>query len=130
MEKIMSNIKKGLFLGVLFAFLVMGFVAMQRATPQAKEERIYKQLKVYMPYTLEKTIGGFAIIDSRDGHKESPSAAEVMLRLDELEKAWGKEHLRIGEQDVEVLSDTNQSVVKISIETQKERLFLKHFFGI
>ncbi|MDD3061076.1 MAG: hypothetical protein PHW94_09090, partial [Sulfurimonas sp.] len=64
------------------------------------------------------------------GHKESPSAAEVMLRLDELEKAWGKEHLRLGEQDVEVLSDTNQSVVKISIETQKERLFLKHFFGI
>ncbi|MDD3060370.1 MAG: hypothetical protein PHW94_05460, partial [Sulfurimonas sp.] len=60
----MSNIKKGLFLGVLFAFLVMGFVAMQRATPQAKEESIYKQLKVYMPYTLEKTIGGFAIIDS------------------------------------------------------------------
>ena len=130
MEKIMSNAKRGLFFGVLFAFLVMGILAMKHAMPQPKEERIYKELKVYMPYTLEKTIGGLTIIDKRTGTKENPESAEVMLRLDELEKKWGKEHFKVVDNDVIINNDANQSVAKIFIETPKERQFLQHFFGI
>jgi len=126
----MSNVKKGLFLGVLFAFLVMGFLTMQRSMPQEKEERIYKELKVYMPFRLEKKIGGFSIIDIRDGSKEAPSASEVMLRLDELEKQWGKKHLKLNNTSVEIMNDKNQSVQKIFMETPEERQFLKQFFGI
>lgn len=125
-----SSIKRGLVVGLVFAFLVMGFVTMQRAMPEAKEERIYKELKVYMPYRLEKTVGGLAIIDKRDGRKETPSAAEVMLRLDDLEKQWGKQHLKILGDQVIILDDINQSVMKIFIETEKEHAFLKQFFGI
>jgi len=126
----MSNVKRGLFFGLIFAFLVMGFLAMERAMPEHKEARIYKELKVYMPYKLEQSVGGLTIIDKRDGTKEKPSAAEVMLRLDELEKIWGKEHLTIADQNVVIMNDKNQSVMKIFIETEKERHFLKHFFGI
>jgi hypothetical protein len=124
------SIKKGLFIGFLFAFIVMGFVAMQRATPSAKEERIYKEIKVYSPYKLDKIVGGLAIIDSRTGEKEKPSASEVLHRLDELDAKWGRTHLRVENNNVIVLGENNQSVMKIFIETSKEREFLQKFFGI
>ncbi len=122
--------KKGLFIGFLFAFLVMGFMAMQRAMPEAKEDRIYKAIQVYSPYKMEERLGGLSIIDSRDGSKEEPSAADVMLRYDEVTKLWGKKHLKIEGSDVIVMGDNNQTIIKIFIETKKEREFLKRFYGI
>jgi len=122
--------KKGLFIGLLFAFFVMGILSLQRALPDAKEERIYKALKVYMPYKVEKRMGGLTIVDIRDGRKEKPDAASFYHRLDELEKEWGKEHLRVVNNDVVVLGENNQSIVKIFIETKQERDWLHNFFGI
>ena len=122
--------KKGLFFGFIFAFLVLGFVAMQRAMPDAKEDRIYTAIKVYSPYSLEKITGGLAIIDSRTGDKEKPSAAEVLHRYDELDGEWGKKHLRVESGHVVVMGENNQTIVKIFIETPKEREFLQKFFGI
>lgn len=124
------TIKKGLIFGVLFAFLILGVLSMQRAMPEAKEARIYKEIKIYSPYTLEKRMGGLTIVDKRTGIKEKPNAAEVMHRLDELDKEWGKEHLKIEQNDLVILGDNNQTLVRIYIETQEERAFLNNFFGI
>ena len=124
------NMKQGLFIGVIAAFLVLGFVSMQRAMPAAKEDRIYKAIKVYSPYKLEKRMGGLTIVDSRDGRKEKPSAAEVLLRQDELDSQWGKKHLMIQNDDVIVLGDHNQSIVKIHIQTPQEKAWVKKFYGI
>jgi len=124
------GIKKGLMFGFLFAFLVMGFIAMQRATPDAKEDRIYKAIKVYSPYQLEKRMGGLTIVNKQTGVKEKPSASEVLHRMDELDKEWGKTHLKIANNDLLILGDNGQTIVKIFIETEKERAFLKRFFGI
>ena len=122
--------KKGLFIGFLFAFLVLGYLSMQRAMPEDKEERIYKAIRVYSPYKVEKRIGGLTIIDSRTGDKEKPEAAEFYHRLDEVEKIWGKNHLKIENSDVIILGENNQTVVKIFIETEAERKFIKSFYGI
>ena len=124
------NAKQGMFIGVLFAFLIMGFVSMQRSMPNAKEGRIYKAIKVYSPYQLEKRMGGLTIVDSRDGRKEKPSASEVLFRLDELDKEWGGKHLKVVDTDVIVMGENNQSIVKIFIETPEERDWLKTFYGI
>ncbi|WP_373001062.1 hypothetical protein [Sulfurimonas sp.] len=124
------SVKKGLIFGLLFGFLVLGILSMQRATPQHKEERIYKAIKVYSPYELEKRIGGLTILNKQTGIKEKPSAAEVLHRLDELDQEWGKKHLVVKDNDVIILGDNNQTVVKIFIESEKERAFLKTFFGI
>ena len=124
------NAKKGILIGVIFASLILGFVSMKRAMPEAKEDRIYKELKVYSPYKLEKTIGGLNIIDKRTGEKEKPSSAELLHRLDELDSKWGHKHLRIVNSDLHIIGDNNQTITKIFIETQKEREFLKRFFGI
>lgn len=122
--------KKGLFLGFLFAFLVMGYVSMQRAMPDAKEDRIYKALRVYSPYKVEKRLGGLTIVDSRNGEKEKPSSAEFYHRLDEVDQKWGKKHLRVDNNDVLVLGENNQTVVKIYLETEAERKFVQSFYGI
>ena len=124
------SVKKGLIFGLLFGFLVLGILSMQRATPQHKEERMYKAIKVYSPYKLEKRMGGLTIVNKLTGEKEKPSAAEVLHRLDELDQKWGKSHLVVRDNDVVILGDNNQTVVKIFIETEKERAFLKTFFGI
>jgi len=122
--------KQGLFIGFIVAFFILGFVSMEHAMPESKEDRIYKAIKVYSPYQLEKRMGGLTIVDTRDGTKEKPSAAEVLFRMDELDKKWGKEHLRVEGNDVLVVGDNNQTVTKIFIETQKERDWLHKFFGI
>ncbi len=124
------NAKKGLFIGFLFAFLVMGFVSMQRALPDAKEDRIYKAIRVYSPYKVEKRIGGLALIDSRTGTKEKPEAAEFYHRLDEVDKIWGKKYLRIENNDVIIMGENNQDMVKIFMETPAEIKFVKSFYGI
>jgi len=107
----------------------MGYVSMQRAMPEAKEQRIYEAIEIYSPYKLEKRIGGLTILNLKTNKKEKPSAAEVLHRKDELDKQWAKKHLSIVNNDVIIKKDDN-TTVKIFIQTQKERDFIKSFFGI
>jgi hypothetical protein len=122
--------KKALIFGFFTAFLILGYVSMQRAMPNAKEQRIYEAIKIYSPYKMEKRMGGLTIIDKRDGTKEKPSSKEVFHRMDELEQEWGNTHLRIEGNDVHVLGENNQTVVRIFLETEKERTFVNTFYGI
>ena len=124
------NAKKVILAGVIFAAIVMGVLSMQRAMPDAKNERMYKEITKYSPYYMEKTIGGLSIIDKRDGRKEKPSAADVMHRMDELQKEWGKEHLKVVENDLIIMGENNQTIVKVFIQEQNERKFLKEFYGL
>jgi len=124
------SIKKGFFLGLLFAFFALGFFAIQKATPDAKADRIYKEIKIYSPYKFEKRMGGLTIINTKTGEKEKPNAADALYRMDDLDKQWGKKHLQVVANELLVLGDNNQTVTKIFIETQEERAWLHKFFGI
>ncbi len=125
----MSLVKKAFIFSLFVAFLAMGFVSMKRAMPENKEERIYKAIKAHSPYFLEKRIGGLVILSKKDDTKEKISAAEVLHRVDELDKKWGKKHLSVEGSDLIIRKDDN-TTVKIFIETPKERAFLKSFFGL
>jgi len=126
----MSLAKRAFIFALFISFLVMGYISMKRAMPADKEDRIYSAIKVYSPYQLEKRIGGLTILNSRDKEfKEKASAAEVLHRMDELDKQWAKESLSVEGNDVIIKTDDN-TTVKIFIETPKERAFLKSFFGI
>ena len=124
------NNRKWLIFGVVFAAIIMGVLSMKRAMPDAKNERMYKEIKVYSPYMFEKRMGGLTIVDKRDGRKEKPSAAEVHLRMDELNKEWGAKHLRVEKSDLIIVGDNNQTIVKIFIETKEERAYLHNFYGL
>ena len=125
-----SLAKRVLIFTVLAAFLIMGGISMKRAMPEPKVERIYLIVKSYSPYQLEKRIGGLIIRDSRDEEfKEKPSSAEVLHRMDELDKAWFKGRLAIENSDI-IITQEDNTTVKIFMETPKERAFIKSFFGI
>jgi len=129
-EQPVSLVKRVLIFGLLAGFLIMGILSMKRAIPENKEERIYQAIKAHSPYQFEKRLGGLTILDSRDPeHKEKPSAAEVLFRMDELDKKWAKTHLVVQNNDVVITKEDN-STVKIFIETPQERAFVKSFFGI
>ncbi len=124
------NNKKWLIAGVVFAAIIMGTLSMKRAMPDEKNERMFNEIKVYSPYVFEKRIGGLTILDKRDGRKEKPSAAEVHLRMDELNKKWGETHLRVENSDLIIVGDNNQTMVKIFIKTEEERAYLHNFYGL
>lgn len=126
----MSLVKKVLISTFFLAFLIMGVISMKRAMPEHKEERIYLAIKEYSPYKLEKRIGGLEILNTKTNTKEKPSSAEVMHRLDEVNKEWGKTHLIVKNSTIIVLDDNKSTIAKIAIETKKERDFIKSFFGM
>lgn len=124
------NVKKALIFAFFTAFLILGTLSMQRAMPEPKEDRIYIEIKAYSPYLIEKRIGGLTIIDKRYDKKEKPNASDLYHRLDELEKLWGKESLKVEGNEVLITNEKGELVGKVLIENQKEREFLKSFFGI
>ena len=126
----MSLVKKVLISTFFLAFLIMGVISMKRAMPEHKEERIYLAIKEYSPYKLEKRIGGLEILNTITNTKEKPSSAEVMHRLDEVEKEWGKTHLLVENSTVIVFDDNKSTIAKVAIENKRERDFIKSFFGI
>ena len=125
-----TTLKKALIFGFFTAFLILGTLSMQRAMPEAKEDRIYMEIKAYSPFLVEKRIGGLTIIDKRYDTKEKPNASDLYHRLDELEKKWGKEYLRVEGNEVSIMSEKGELVGKFIIKNEKERAFLKTFFGI
>jgi len=122
--------KKSIFIGMALAFFILGFLSLQRAMPEHKEDRIYKAITLYSPYKFEKAIGGLHIINSKTGEKEKPDAASVMHRMDELQKQWGKNHLKITKNSVIVLGDNKQEVTKIVFKDPIEKKWVEHFYGL
>ncbi len=128
MEKM--SMKRSIFIGMALAFFILGFISLQRAMPEHKEERIYKAISVYSPYKFEKALGGLHIINTKTGDKEKPDAASVMHRMDELQKEWGKKHLKVTKEAVIVLNDDGVEVTRIAFENPLERKWVERFYGI
>jgi len=122
--------KRSIFLGMALAFFILGFISLQRAMPEHKEERIYKAITVYSPYKFEKTIGGLNIINTKTGEKEKPDAASVMHRMDELQKEWGHTHLKVTKENVIILGDNHQEVTHIKFQDPLEKKWVERFYGV
>jgi len=113
------------------SFLLLGINAYLGSKPEAKNQRVYQEIKKYSPYYLDKRVTGLDIKSKMNkDFKESPSSMEVFHELDKLEKAWGKKHLKL-EQEILLVSDNNGSVIaKIPLQSRDEVDFIHHFYGI
>jgi hypothetical protein len=111
-------------------FFVLGFNALKDAQPEAKEERVYQALKTYMPYYLEKRVGGFQIMMKNSNVKEKPPITEVFRRLEQLEKGWGKEFLKIEADDLIIMDKNGTQIGKIPFHLPKEKEWVKVFFDL
>lgn len=124
------NTKIVIIVGLIVGFFLIGYNIFKDSLPEAKNERIYKELKVYMPYELEKRVGGYSIVSKITGIKEKPPASLVFKRLDELEKIWGNEFLTIEGDTIIVKNKSNEIIGKVKIESEKEKQWVKSFFQL
>jgi hypothetical protein len=125
-----SKISNFAILAITILFFTLGFQALDQAKTEPKNERVYKELKNYMPYYLEKRIGGFSIMKKGSKTKEKPPITEVLSRLEQLEQGWGKEHLKLSNNDL-IIMDENKTVIgKIVFQNQAEKSWVKKFFLI
>ncbi len=118
-----------LLLGFLVGFFIIGYVSFKDALPQDKNHRIYTTIQPYLPYTIEKRLGGFTIIDKKTGDKEKPPASEALKFMDTLDKQWGKSYLKI-EGNVLMILGENKEVLKQIEMTLEEKKWVETFFEI
>ena len=122
--------RKYLFVALSLGLLFMAIMAFQEGKPTPKAP-IYKEVKKYSPYYIDKRFGGLQIMSKKDeDFKEKPDNIEVFRRLDFLEKAWGKRYLKIEANQVIVLHDNGTELIKLPISTQVDSDFLHSFYGI
>jgi len=122
--------QKYLFIALGIGFMMMAFIAFEKGKPSTKAP-IYKEIKKYSPYYIDKRFGGLQIMNKNNAKfKETPVNVEVFRRLDYLEKAWGQTHLKIENNQLTVLDDNETDIATLPIQTEKDNNFLHSFYGI
>ena len=122
--------RKKLLLFAFFAiFMFLGIMALKEGMPTPKNERVYSILQKHMPYTLEKRVGGYSRLSNETGIKEKPPAKDLFLRLEQLEKMWGKDFLTLDNDILIVLDKNKNEVTKIELKTKEEKDWVKEYFG-
>ena len=122
--------KKYLIFALIAGFTFVTLVAYKEARPTPKAP-IYKEIKSHSPYYREKRFGGFQIKSKLDADfKEKPTNMEIFHRLEFLEKAWAKEHLKVVENKIVVKDNNGTETATINILTEKDAQFIHSFYGI
>jgi len=117
-----------LIVAFFIIFMFLGLQALKQGMPSDKNERIYPILQKHMPYVVEKRAGGFSIKSKITGIKEKPPAKDIFLRLEQLEKQWGKEFLKLENNILFILDENKKPVTKIILQTEDEKKWVKEYF--
>lgn len=110
-------------------FVFLGVTAMKEGMAADKNERVYTILKKYIPYALEKRVGGYNIVSSLNDKKEEPPASQVFKRMDQLEQQWALKHLELENNVLLVLNNDKKIITRIMLN-KKEKLWVNEFFNI
>ncbi len=122
--------KKYLFVFLGIAFIFLGVSAYIQAKPEARNDRIYNEVKKHSPYYLQKRLSGITILSKEDeDFSRKPTSMEFYYTFDQLQKDWGKKHLRLTNIELLIL-DNNTTKAKITIQSDDELKFIHTFYGI
>ncbi len=123
--------KKLLFIALGLGFLFFGIGAYLQSKPTPKNTRIYTFVKQYSPYYLDKRFGGLQIMSKEDKEfKEKPDNMEVFHRLESLEKAWGKRHLKIDNFQLSVTDNNGSTITTTPLKNRDEIDFVHRYYGL
>ena len=123
--------RRKLLIFAFFAiFMFLGITAMEDSLPSAKNERVYTILQKHMPYTLEKRVGGYSIVSKDTQVKEKPPAKDLFLRLEQLEKLWATDFLKLDNDILIVLDKDKKELARIELKTQEEKDWVKTYFNL
>ncbi len=118
-----------LLLALGVGFLLLAFNAYQNAKP-TKKAPIYREIRKYSPYYLEKRFGGLEILSKEDKNfKEKPNNMEIFHRFEDLEKEWGKKHLKIDNNSLKII-DKNLTIKTINFISENDINFIHRYYGI
>ncbi len=126
----MKKYNKYLPLALGLGFLMLALVAFIKGQPQSRDKRVYEQLKPYIPYKIEKKIGGLRIRNTKTDEKIEPSNIEVYNVLDNLEKDWGEKHLQREQNTLIIVDDNNKTIKTITLKNDHEKAYIHNFFGL
>lgn len=122
--------KNILLFALALLFFGFGIISMKNAMPSKKEERIYNQISKFLPYEIEKRVGGFTIIFKDTNEKVKPSNEEFFKKIESMDRHWAKTHLKVVANDVIILDDKKQQIQKIALQTSDEKVFVLTYFGL
>jgi len=120
--------KNLLIIAFFIVFMFLGINALREGMPSEKNERIYTILQQHMPYIVEKRAGGFSIKSKITGIKEKPPAKVIFLRLEQLEKQWGKEFLKFENDKLFILDENKKTVTTLTLKNSDEKEWVKSYF--
>lgn len=124
------KISRLLIVAFFAVFMFLALMALKDGMPSEKDQRVYPILQSYMPYVLEKRAGGLTITSKITGVKEKPPAKDVFLRLEQLEKQWGKESLRLEGSNLIILDKNKNEITKVILQNEKELTWVKNYFEL
>jgi hypothetical protein len=126
-----QSMSKYLIWGLAIGFLLLGGNAVLQSKPDAKNKRVYQEIKKYSPYYLDKRVTGLDIKSKADpDFKESPDSMELYHRLDTLEKEWGAKHLALQNDTLVVRDDNGSTIATIPLQSREELEFIHRFYGL
>lgn len=120
--------KKLLIIAFFVIFMFLGLMALKEGMPSDKDARVYPILQKHMPYIVEKRAGGFSIKSKITGIKEKPPAKDIFLRLEQLEKQWGQEFLKLDGITLLILDKNKKEITKIILKNDAEVSWVKEYF--
>ncbi|RXK05348.1 hypothetical protein [Halarcobacter bivalviorum] len=122
--------KSLLIIAFFIIFIFLSITALKESMPSPRNERVYSILENYIPYVIEKRAGGLSIVDKTTGIKEKPPAKQVFLRLEQLEKMWAKEFLKLDKNILIIYDKEKKEVKRITLKTNDELNWVKEYFQI
>ncbi|RRS30568.1 MAG: hypothetical protein P794_06335 [Epsilonproteobacteria bacterium (ex Lamellibrachia satsuma)] len=127
----MNSLKKYLPIALFLGFLLFGLDAFMQSKPSSKNARVYKTVKQYSPYYLEKRFGGLQIMNKEDPEfKEKPNNMTLFKEFERLEKEWGKKHLKMENNMLIILDNNSSQLSTLPLQNQKEIDFIHRYYGI
>ena len=126
----MNKFSKYLPIALFLGFLFVGLTTFFTSRPTQKNARVYKIVKEYSPYYIEKSLSGLRIRNKKDKeYKEEPTNAEFFTRYEFLEKDWGQKHLKLTGKTLHI-NDDNKELKTIELQKQDEINFVKKYYGV
>jgi hypothetical protein len=127
----MKNFNKYLPIALFLAFFIFGLNVFLQSKPSHKNARVYKIVKEYSPYYIEKRFGGLEILSKKDKEfKEKPSNENFFKEYEKLERKWGQKHLKLNKNRVTILDDNNKTLKTFDIKNKDELNFIQNYYGV
>ncbi len=127
----MDRMRKYLPFALFLAFFLLGLNAFLKSKPSNKNERVYKVVKQYSPFYIEKSFGGLQILNREDSSfKEKPDSMKFFKEFERLEREWGKKHLKLDNNRLFILDNGGKTVSILPLKSRDEIEFVHNYYGV